>query len=57
MNEIHELEIYHKAEIAFLAGMIDAWAITLDKNPEMYLTVIKSMKKHTTSLKKKIGLM
>lgn len=46
----------HKAKIAFIAGVLDGWAITLEDNPEMTSNVIRNMKTLANSLKKTSGV-
>jgi len=46
----------HNAKIAFIAGCLDAWAITLETNPEMTQNIISNMKTLASSLKKSSGV-
>ena len=51
-----EIKAY-KAKNAFFAGVLDAWAITLEMCPEMTDKIITDMKDLATSLKKSSGVL
>jgi len=51
-----EIKAY-KAKNAFLAGVLDSWAVTLEICPEMRDKVITDMKDFATSLKKSSGVL
>jgi len=46
----------HNAKIAFIAGCLDAWAVTLKTNPEMTQNIISNMTTLADSLKKSSGV-
>ena len=51
-----EIKAY-KAKNAFFAGVLDAWAITLEMCPEITDKVIRDMKEMAISLKKSSGVL
>ena len=56
VNDIENIQKEHNAKIAFIAGVLDAWVITLEDNPEMTSNVISNMKTLANSLKKNSGV-
>lgn len=53
---VKEFGEVQNAFYAYLAGLLDSWAIIIEENPEMISTVSNDMKQLATNLKKISGV-